>query len=278
MKKVFLSGFFSLLLLLPSGVQAQYRPDTMGFASFLNLCQEFSRSNRQELWVVTFWASWNSNSLYQLPALKATYANYTQKPVRFFFLSRDRSTSVWQNTLQREQLPGTHVLISQTEDYEYLKQGFQHSSIPSMFLVDSGGNIYRVERVQQLREMLEEQARMLPDTYASNQPTPGFPSNPAPNPSTNNPFGVETAPPVNTPTTQQPTTSQPATPPVSSPAPSTPSTGTVADGYLTHTVRASETLYRISRTYNVSVDEIRRLNNLNGNLIKIGQVLRIKRM
>lgn len=269
MKNVFIAGCFSLFFLMPSGTQAQYQVDTMSFASFLNLCQDFSRSNRQELWVVTFWASWNSNSLYQLPALKATYANYTHKPVRFFFLSRDRSASVWQSTLQREQLPGTHLLISQTEDYEYLKQGFQHTSIPSMFLVDSGGNIYRVERVQQLREMLEEQSKMLPDVYTSTLPASGETARPVANrpspatPSTDNPFGVETTPPVNTPVTTSPPNA---------------GTATTVEGYVTHTVRASETLYRISRTYNVSIDQIQRLNNLSGNLIKVGQVLRIKRM
>lgn len=46
---------------------------------------------------------------------------------------------------------------------------------------------------------------------------------------------------------------------------------------LTHVVEKGETLYAISRKYAISVDEIRRLNNLNGNIITIGQVLNIRK-
>ncbi len=258
MKKVFFTAVLSLLLVVPKQAEAQYQPDTMDFASFLNMCQDFSRSNRQELWVVTFWASWNSTSLYQLPALKASYYNYQHKPVRFFYLSRDRSSEIWKATMEREQIPGTNVLVSQPEDYEYLKQGFQHSSLPAMFLVDSGGNIYRVDRVQQLREMLEEQSRTLPDNFVSNQP--GTVPTPAPG-GTGNPFNVDTEPPV----------SQPSTPGASGQA------GGTSNDYLTHTVRPSETLYRISKQYDVSIESIRALNNFSGNLIKVGQELKIKR-
>ncbi len=46
---------------------------------------------------------------------------------------------------------------------------------------------------------------------------------------------------------------------------------------LTHVVEKGDTLYAISRKYAISVDEIRRLNNLNGNIISIGQVLNIRK-
>lgn len=46
---------------------------------------------------------------------------------------------------------------------------------------------------------------------------------------------------------------------------------------LTHVVEKGETLYAISRKYAISVDEIRRLNNLNDNIISIGQVLNIRK-
>lgn len=45
----------------------------------------------------------------------------------------------------------------------------------------------------------------------------------------------------------------------------------------THTVEKGETLYAISRKYDVSVDEIKRLNNLDDNIISIGQILNIRR-
>ncbi len=45
---------------------------------------------------------------------------------------------------------------------------------------------------------------------------------------------------------------------------------------LTHTVQQGDTLYAISRRYEIPVDELKRLNNLNGNVISIGQVLNIR--
>ena len=41
----------------------------------------------------------------------------------------------------------------------------------------------------------------------------------------------------------------------------------------THTVKAGETLYAISRQYNVSVDEIKKLNKLSSNALALGQKL-----
>ncbi|MBR9855440.1 MAG: LysM peptidoglycan-binding domain-containing protein [Algicola sp.] len=46
---------------------------------------------------------------------------------------------------------------------------------------------------------------------------------------------------------------------------------------FTHEVKKGDTLYGISRRYDISVDELRRLNNLNDNIISIGQILNIRR-
>lgn len=46
---------------------------------------------------------------------------------------------------------------------------------------------------------------------------------------------------------------------------------------FTHEVRKGDTLYGISKRYDISVDELRRLNNLNDNVISIGQLLNIRR-
>ena len=45
------------------------------------------------------------------------------------------------------------------------------------------------------------------------------------------------------------------------------------DGF--YTVVAGDTLYNISKRFNISVDDIKRLNNLNSNLLSIGQILKI---
>ncbi|TMU55700.1 glucosaminidase domain-containing protein [Flagellimonas algicola] len=46
---------------------------------------------------------------------------------------------------------------------------------------------------------------------------------------------------------------------------------------FTHVVEQGDTLYGISRKYTISVDELKRLNNLSSNTISIGQVLNIRK-
>ena len=43
----------------------------------------------------------------------------------------------------------------------------------------------------------------------------------------------------------------------------------------TYTVKKGDTLYSIANTYNTTVDNIKKLNNLNSNNLSIGQVLKI---
>lgn len=52
----------------------------------------------------------------------------------------------------------------------------------------------------------------------------------------------------------------------------------VADPFLDdmYTVLSGDTLYSIARRFNISVDELKRINNLENNLLKLGQVLKIK--
>ncbi len=44
---------------------------------------------------------------------------------------------------------------------------------------------------------------------------------------------------------------------------------------ITHKVRNGENLYRISKKYGVSVKEVKRLNNLSGSLVRVGQKLKV---
>ncbi|WP_116125797.1 glucosaminidase domain-containing protein [Lewinella sp. IMCC34183] len=58
--------------------------------------------------------------------------------------------------------------------------------------------------------------------------------------------------------------------------PAVPATDPNRPAAVYHAVTAGETLYGISRRYGVTVDDLKRLNALNGNTISVGQQLRIR--
>jgi LysM repeat protein len=75
--------------------------------------------------------------------------------------------------------------------------------------------------------------------------------------------------------TPSPTAAPPTTTPTSPPAPTATS---ATPGTVTYTVQPGDTLYSIAQRYNVTVDEIRALNNITDpNSLRVGQVLIISR-
>lgn len=56
------------------------------------------------------------------------------------------------------------------------------------------------------------------------------------------------------------------------------STQAETEEFITHAVQAKETLYSISKQYGITLDQLRRLNNLFDNNIEIGQILRIEKV
>ena len=48
---------------------------------------------------------------------------------------------------------------------------------------------------------------------------------------------------------------------------------TISTQEKTYVVKSGDSLYSIAKKFNLSVDELKRLNNLNTNLLNIGQIL-----
>ena len=48
-----------------------------------------------------------------------------------------------------------------------------------------------------------------------------------------------------------------------------------SDNYFNYTVISGDTLYSLARKYNTTVSEIKKLNNLTSDILRIGQVLKI---
>ena len=141
-----------------------YKPDTtLSYDVFLDQCINFKSMERKEVWVVLFWASWDSRSLFELGPLKATYDLFKNKPVRFVGASVDKIRNRWETALMRERMPWEHLMISNTDNYEFIKKAFRHNSLPGLFMVNSQGTIRRMTDVEQLRSELYIATRFLPD-------------------------------------------------------------------------------------------------------------------
>lgn len=108
-----------------------------------------------------------------------------------------------------------------------------------------------------------------------------------PNPVPENPTVPPSSPPSTSPGPQPPVVSpgpdfgEPAptpTPPVVNPGPDfgDPAPTPQPTSPKVHTVSAGETLFAISRRYNLTVDQLKTLNNLTSNLISVGQKLRVE--
>lgn len=70
---------------------------------------------------------------------------------------------------------------------------------------------------------------------------------------------------------------RPTSSPAAGTAPARVSETREADGAIIHTVAPGETLFRLSQNYGVSVDDIKRWNNLPDNTIQVGQKIRINK-
>ena len=233
---------------------AQYEPDTsLNYESFLGQCMEFSDASREEVWVVNFWATWNSASLAMLPQLKTAKLRYVNKPVRFISVSVDKSRRVWESQLNYYQLPWENMFLPREADYTFLKRAFKHNSLPATFIVNPQGNIRRVRDMDEFYMLMDNQTRVLP-----NAPYNGFTSAVVP-PSTN---------------------AEPSSPDTPAPTTNEPSTSTegllTQDGWVVHKVTAGETLYSLYRKYGVKVDLIKTRNGMRSNTITVGQLVKIR--
>ncbi|MEZ4827188.1 MAG: LysM peptidoglycan-binding domain-containing protein [Bacteroidia bacterium] len=234
-------------------VYGQFSPDTsLTYSTFLKECQEFARSERQEVWVVNFWASYNGASLYVLPDLIRIYNEYRNKPVRFISISVDKVRPNWEKRLTQYDMPWEQIFLPSESDYAFLKNAFAHNSLPGLFLVNPRAQVQRLHDTNELRQLLDSETRSLP-----NGPW--------------QPMGVS---PEYTPPTARPVREEVTGTPT--PSKQTATDVDVVNGWVVHTVQPSETLFSLYRKYGVSVSEIKRINNLPSNTIKVGQKLRIR--
>ena len=262
-----------------SGVaqSGSYTPDTsLSYDIFLQQCIDFKRERLgKEVWVVFFWASHNSRSLDEIPNLKVIHQDFKHKPVRFISISEDLVKSNWITGLRMHQMPWEHLMVNR-DDLKFLKRAFPHNSFPVIFVVNPMGKIRRTSSITALQTTLQQETHLLPDRpYASSTGT--------------NTADIQAEPETSEPSTTIPVTNTSPTPAPTDPIPQrtqpdpepepvfTEATTNQTVSWVTHTVKAGETLYRLYVKYKVSVDEIKRINNLKSNSIRPGQVLKIRK-
>lgn len=250
MKIRFVLGSLLICLLSFQPLSAQYLPDTsLTYESFLRQCRKFSELPREEVWVVNFWASWNTLSLEQIPQIKTARLRYVNKPVRFISISIDKDRTVWESMLDYYQIPWENMFLPSESDYSFLKRAFKHNALPALYIVNQGGNITRIMDMDNFYRTMDQQTRELP-----NQPYSGF---------------SEIA-------TAKPNLPPPAPTGDTSPTQPAVDSGTVQNGWVMHKVLPGETLFSLYRKYDVKVELIKQRNGMTSNTIKVGQVLKIK--
>lgn len=238
-------------------------PDTsLNYETFLNECINFKQTQGREAWVVFFWASWNSKSLYDLPQLQNLKSAYANKPIRFVSVSEDKEVGRWVNAIRQYEIPGEHLIVPRTTQLSNLKRAFPYNSLPGIFLVSRDGKVWHPYTMSGLRDLLEQESRFLPNTpYYTDEPSSSRP--PVNTGSIDDPFPQDPAPQPNDPV-----------PPAEDPLP--PANDNSGE-WLIHVVQRGETLYRLQVKYGVPVEEIKRINGLSNNNIDVGQEIRIRR-
>ena len=154
LKKI-LPLIFCLLVLSRFGYSqapAQYTPD---FSLSIADIEAKALKDKEEVWVLDFWASWCGPCIQAVPHLKELHEKYEGKNVRFISLSWDKDENSWMKALNRLQMPWQHVRIAKGQD-DFFNRYFKHSGIPTAFVIRPSGKVKRVSNVDGLEAAIEK--------------------------------------------------------------------------------------------------------------------------
>ncbi|MBX7242059.1 MAG: LysM peptidoglycan-binding domain-containing protein [Bacteroidia bacterium] len=239
MQSRIISFLFLLGFLLPASAafsQKLVSDTTLNYRRFRTESLDLSSKEKsEEIWVVTFWASFNGRSMNAVEDITKTAAKYKNKPVRFVYISGDRNRKAWLTAMSDRKMTGEHFVVSDTAEYRDLRNRFQHNSLPAIFIFNRDKKVVRQKNVDELTATLTEEAKTLP----------------------NHAYGWTPPPPVVV-------------------APPPPTEEELLRGWVYHVVKKGETLYSLSKRYNISVTGLQTVNGMTSTSIFIGQKVKIR--
>jgi membrane-bound lytic murein transglycosylase D len=230
-----------------------------------------------------------STTVYSPPVVTNTSSNSSNKIVKnhsvepkqtYFSISRMYNMSVDELYSLNDIYSGTPLRIGQNI------RVYQSSSSPVTGAVKAGEVVtaiytYPAENQPPVNKngTTTTIVREVVTTPSENVGTATVTTTPVAIPSTNSSTTVyqPTPPPTSTVSNNTSTTVyQPTIPPSTVSKPFTPAPTNAKPNYkIIHTIQAGETIYRVSKIYNVTVDNLKQWNNLTENTVEIGQELTI---
>lgn len=205
--------------------------------------------------------------------------NHTVEPKQTFYsISRIYNMSVDELYNLNDMYSGTPLRIGQNISV------YQSSSTPITGAVKSGEVVtaiytYPAENQPTLPNSTTIVIRQVTTHPSENVGSTSITSIPVAMPNTANSTSVYQPmpqPTFTTPDNNSTTVSQPTPPPVTINKPFTPAPASNKPIYrIIHTIQAGETIYRVSKIYNVTVENLKQWNNLTENTVEIGQELMI---
>lgn len=137
----------AIIFALFAGVHAQgYEPDlSMDLEGF----EKEVLMQKEDVWVVDFWASWCRPCIQAIPHMKKLHAKYQGKGVKFISVSWDRNEAKWMNALGHYKMPWQHLVVPKGSE-AWLEEQFPHKGIPTAFVIDRDGKVKKVKDVYRL--------------------------------------------------------------------------------------------------------------------------------
>lgn len=132
--------------------QNAYEPD---LSMSLDEFQSQALEEKEEIWVVDFWASWCGPCIQAVPHMKELQSSFSDKGVRFISISWDKNPNKWRAAMMRLKMPWQHIVVPKGKE-AFLDENFPHRGIPTAFVIRQNGKIKKVSDVYDLEKAIEK--------------------------------------------------------------------------------------------------------------------------